>query len=589
MRSSDDSILYVGKAKNLRSRVRSYFSRDKDVKTSVLMTRVSRIEYIVTRGEYEALLLENNLIKEHRPKYNINLKDGKTYPVIRITNEEYPRVFRTRRIVEDGSSYYGPYANVHHLDRYLEMIEKLFPLRKCRGPIRKREHPCLYYHIGRCAGVCAGKTDQKEYARRVDGIRRLLSGETDALIADLEHEMEAAVTDLRFEKAADLRDTIAAIRSAGEEQQVVDFDPDVRDYLALYLRDGLVSISVFHMRGGKLLGTELFHADVYGEPDEFIPQFLVQYYTTATVVPDKLIIGSDGRTVGSIRPDLSRFFRDELGSEVEILVPESSRDASITNLAAENARRDFEKRVREQGNIAGLEELQRVLELPRLPLRIEGFDIAHVDGTHPVASMVSFVNGRPDRSNYRRYHMRTLDGGIDDFAAMREVTARRYTRLLNEQQPLPDLILIDGGKGQVSATVSVLGALELDVPVVGLAKREEELHLPDHGEPIRLPEGSEPLRILQAVRDEAHRFATTFRSGLQSGDFTLATLESVPGIGPTRSGRLIARFGSLAAIAGAETESVAAEAGIPYEKAQEVQETIRAAAQAPGPTSASPG
>ncbi len=578
MKDTDGRILYVGKAKNLRSRVRSYFTKDKDVKTTVLMNKVHRMDTIVCRSEYEALLLENNLIKEHRPRYNINLKDGKTYPVIRITNEEYPRVFRTRRIVEDGSSYFGPYANVHHIDRYLEVIEKLFPLRKCRGPIKKRAHPCLYYHIGRCAAVCAGKTNREEYAKRIEGIRKLLSGETDALLADLEREMQVAVADLKFERAADLRDTIAAIRGTQEEQQVVDFDPDVRDYLALHVRDGLASLTLFHMRAGRLLGSETYHVEVYGEPDELIPQFVTQYYTTAGVAPERLIIGTETPGGTTILDDLARFFRDELDAKVDVLMPESSRDASVTNLAMENARRDLDKRVREQGNIPGLEELQKILALPQLPLRIEGFDIAHVDGRHPVASLVSFRNGRPDKSGYRRFHMRTLHGAIDDFAAMREVTARRYTRLANEEAPLPDLILVDGGKGQVSAVVSVLEALEINIPVVGLAKAEEELFVPGESSPIRLPEGSDPLRILQAVRDEAHRFATTFRAGLQSGDFTLATLQSIPGIGPQRSRRLIARFASLEAIAEADTDSVAAEAKIPYARALEVQEAVRARA-----------
>ncbi|MFW5880089.1 MAG: excinuclease ABC subunit UvrC, partial [Spirochaetota bacterium] len=572
MKDTAETILYVGKAKNLRNRVRSYFNKDRDVKTSVLMNKVDHIEYLVCRSEYEALLLENNLIKEHRPRYNINLKDGKTYPVIRITNEEYPRVFRTRRIVQDGSTYFGPFANVYQIDRYLEVIEKVFPLRKCRGPIKKRDHPCLYYHIGRCAAVCAGKTTHDEYAKRIDGITKLLSGETDALIADLERDMQDAVEALKFEQAADIRDTIAAIRGTQEEQQVVDFDPDVRDYLGLYLKDDLVSMTIFHMRGGKLLGTELFHSDVYGEPEEFIPQFLIQYYTAAKAVPEKLIVGAERSVVRAIAPDLKHFFREELEKKVDVLFPESSRDASVVNLAAENAQRDFEKRIREQGNIPGLEELQKVLSLPRLPLRIEGFDIAHVDGKHPVASLVSFQNGRPDKNNYRRFHMKTLDGTIDDFAAMREVVARRYTRVANEELPAPDLILIDGGKGQVSSAVAVLEALELEIPVVGLAKREEELFLPGESESIRLPQGSEPLRILQAVRDEAHRFATTFRAGLQSADFNLQTLESVPGIGPTRSRRLIEKFKSLAAIADATTESIAAEAKIPYETAEAVRE-----------------
>ncbi|MFW6293731.1 MAG: helix-hairpin-helix domain-containing protein, partial [Spirochaetota bacterium] len=356
-----------------------------------------------------------------------------------------------------------------------------------------------------------------------------------------------------------------------------------------------VSMTIFHMRAGRLLGTELFHSEVYGEPEEFIPQFLIQYYTAAKNVPEKLIIGVEAGIVAQISPDLQRFFARELHKDVAIYSPQTSRDSSVTNLAAENARRDFDKRVREQGNIPGLEELQKVLSLPRLPLRIEGFDIAHIGGRHPVASLVSFLNGRPDKNHYRRFHMKTLGGTIDDFAAMREVIARRYTRVLNEELAAPDLILIDGGKGQVSSTVAVLEALELDIPVVGLAKREEELFLPGASESIRLPEGSEPLRILQAVRDEAHRFATTFRAGLQSSDINLSTLESVPGIGPTRSRRLIERFRSLGAIADATIESIAAEAKIPYDTAAAVREAVKAAnaaaarrASDAGATSASP-
>lgn len=573
MRAEDETVLYVGKAKVLRNRVRSYFSRDKDAKTRVLMKKVDHIEYIVCRNEYEALLLENNLIKEYKPRYNINLKDGKTYPVIRITNEEYPRVFRTRRIVEDGSQYFGPFPSVHRLDRYLELIEKLFPLRKCRKPVRRREHPCLYYHIGRCAAVCAGKTGHSEYMRRIEGIRMLLSGQTDELIADLEQQMQEAGAQLLFEKAADLRDTIAAIRATHEEQQVVDFDPDVRDYLGFYERDGLVSFALFHMRAGKMLGSEAYNVEVYGDAEDFIPQFLLQYYGAARNVPEKLIIGAAPEVIASFTDGFVDLVKEEVGKQTDVLFPQTARDQSIIQLAEENARRDFDKRQREHGVVPGLEELQRVLSLPRLPLRIEGFDIAHVDGKHPVASMVAFKNGRPDKQQYRKFHMKTLNGRIDDFASMREVIARRYTRLMNEELPLPDLILIDGGKGQVSAAVEILKAIEADIPVVGIAKREEELFLPGESDAIRLPEGSDPLRILQAVRDEAHRFATTFRAGLQSGDLNLSTLEAIPGVGPTRSKRIMEKFQSLARLAETEADLIAAEAKIPLEVAEAVRDS----------------
>ena len=297
MRNAEGTILYVGKAKNLRNRARSYFTRDRDAKTTVLMKQVASVEHVVCRNEYDALLLENPLIKEWKPRYIINLKDGKSYPVIRITNEPYPRVFRTRYIVEDGSRYFGPFANVHQLDRYLELIEKLYPLRKCRGPIKKRAHPCLYYHIGRCAAACAGKTGKAEYARRIEGITRLLNGDVQELLDNLRKRMERAVSELRFELAADLRDTIAAVESTVQEQQVVDFDPDVRDYIGFYRRDNVVSLTVFHMRGGKMLGSENYHSEVVGAEEEFLPQFLVQYYSETKTSPEKLIVGASSSSV----------------------------------------------------------------------------------------------------------------------------------------------------------------------------------------------------------------------------------------------------------------------------------------------------
>jgi excinuclease ABC subunit C len=576
MKDASDSIIYVGKAKNLRNRVRSYFTRDRDVKTAALMKKVRTIDYVVCRNEYEALLLENNLIKEHRPRYNINLKDGKTYPVIRVTNEEYPRVFRTRRILQDGSRYYGPYANVHQIDRYLELVEKLFPLRKCRGPLKKKEHPCLYYHIGRCAAVCAGRTTKEEYRTRVKGIEKLLSGKVKSLLADLRKQMKTAVSDLRFEEAAKLRDAITAIETSHEEQQVVDFDQNARDYMGINRRHGRISLAMLHMRSGKLTGSDCYHLDALGNDEDVIPEFLMQYYVEPPTVPEQLFVGAERGLVDDIADTLAEYFASEMGRTVRVRFPESSRDVSVIRLAEENARRDYEKRSREGGNTPALEELQQILGLPKPPRRIEGFDIAQVAGKHPVASMVSFKNGRPDKAEYRRYHMKKLRGRIDDYAAMREVVARRYTRVVNESLPRPDLIVIDGGKGQVAAATAMLEALELRVPVLGLAKREEEIHLPGRTEPIRLPEGSDPLRILQAVRDEAHRFATTFRASLQSGAITTGMLEAVPGVGPARSRRLMERFQSLSSIAEADAAMIAAEAKVPLSVAKEVHAAARA-------------
>ncbi|MCK4516503.1 MAG: excinuclease ABC subunit C, partial [Spirochaetaceae bacterium] len=368
-----------------------------------------------------------------------------------------------------------------------------------------------------------------------------------------------------------------AIRNVNEEQQVVDFESDNRDYLGFFIRNEALSLTLFHMRSGRLIGSENYHSEVIAGEEEFLPQFLIQYYSQAQAIPEKLIIGSAESVVETIAPSLETFFSSELDRSVSVTAPASNGDASVVRLAAENARQDYQKRVRDHGNTAALEELQTILGLPALPRRIEGFDIAQVSGKHPVASMVSFADGRPDKARYRRFHVKTLGGKIDDFAAVREVVARRYTRLVNENKPLPDLILIDGGKGQLSSAIAVLRALDVEIPVLGLAKREEEIFLPERSDPIRLPEGSEPLRILQFVRDEAHRFATTFRADLQTRDFTLETLQSVPGIGRTRSRTLLERFGSLAALADADTAIIAAETHISLQKANEVKTTVESA------------
>ncbi|MFP4330965.1 MAG: excinuclease ABC subunit UvrC [Alkalispirochaetaceae bacterium] len=572
MRDQEQRVIYVGKAKNLRSRVRSYFSGDRDVKTRHLVSKIESIDYLVTSNEYEALLLENNLIKEHHPRYNINLKDGKSYPVIRITNDEYPRVFRTRRIIQDGSLYYGPYTSVTHLETYLELIDKLFPLRKCKRPeLRSREHPCLYYHIGRCAAVCAGKTGKEEYLRRIEQIKQLLSGKTDALLRELKKSMEARAEALEFEKAAAYRDAIDAIETIATEQRIVDFDPEVRDYIGYAAKEELCSFVVFQMRSGKLIGSNVFHSEVFGSDEENLSQFLVQYYSSLTAFPAKLFTHRDFADSDQLRT----FFRDEMAREVEILTPETKRDASILRMTFENARQDLEKRIRRRGNLPALQELQSVLQLKSPPLRIEGFDIAQVGGKHPVASMVSFSNGVPDKSQYRKFHIRTLKGEIDDYEAMREAVARRYTRVVNEKLPKPDLILVDGGKGQVSAARGILDSLGLEgVALVGLAKKHEEIFLPGNPDPLRLPEGSPPLRVLQFVRDEAHRFATTFRAGLQSRQISHSLLEEIPGIGPKRAARILKAFQSLEAIVETPADIIAKSTGISEEKARELQERL---------------
>lgn len=626
MKNSHGKIIYIGKAKNLKKRVGSYFTGTQPVKTRVLVSKIKNIEYIVTQNEYEALLLENNLIKKNDPRYNIDLKDGKSYPSIKVTNEKFPRIYRTRRILRDGSTYFGPFTNVEKIDLYLELIEKLFPLRKCRGHLKTRDHPCLYYHIGRCASPCTGKITQAEYMEHVENAKKLLSGQTAELLQDLENQMNEAAKKMNYEKAAELRDTIEAVKTVGVSQEVVDFNYEKRDYVAAVQRDTLCSFVVFQMRGGKMSGRDLFRAESFGAEEDTFSEFFFRYYgrygdpwygdPSAEIMQKGPGIDSTKESIngstresdqensrqrvqgsvqkgaqentpvnslGSVFPDviytstkadvtlLQRFFREELQAEVKVEVPKEGRHSKILKMALQNALQDVERRLKAVANIPGLEELKSVLSLSKLPRRIEGFDIAQLAGTHPVASLVSFYNGNPDKKNYRRFHIKTLDGKIDDYEAIREAVARRYTRVLNEDLEQPDLVVIDGGKGQLNAAKGILDSLGLNsIPVIGLAKQFEEIFTVGREDPIRLPEGAEGLRVLQAVRDETHRFATTFNRSLRQKDLSLNTLGAIPGVGPKRGKRLLETFGSVSAIKSASAEEISKKAALPLSIAEDI-------------------
>jgi excinuclease ABC subunit C len=565
MRDAEGTIIYVGKAKVLVNRVRSYFTGEKDVKTRTLVRRIHSIEFITTANEYEALLLENNLIKEHRPRYNILLKDDKSYPVVRVTNEEFPRVFRTRRMVDDGSDYFGPFANLKHLDVAIDLADKLFPLRKCKGPLKMRAEPCLYYHIGRCQGPCIGKVDAEGYRRQVLKVKNLLSGKTATLEKELAQQMKQASADLRFEAAADLRDTLHAVQELSGDKAVFDRNPEQRDYVAMVSEANHATFVVLQMRSGKVLGRDLYPTEFYSTEDEAFEEFLIRYYSKNAPPAEGIYLNRSFDVADFVK------FLNRDGPGPEVAFPQSGRHQSILRMAQENAWLDLKKRLETGGNQHALVELKRVLNLPRLPHRIEGFDIAQLDGTNPVASLISFWNGNPDRKNYRKFHVKSLKGAIDDFQSMKEVVARRYSRLMNENAEMPDLIMVDGGKGQVNAAHSVLTALGLDIPLVGLAKREEELFLPHTSDPILLPRGNSALRVLQAVRDETHRFATGFNQKLRSKVLKLTTLEGVPGIGEKRSQKLIKEFGGLEELAVAEPSEIALRGGISEALAETVK------------------
>jgi len=569
MQDAEGTIIYVGKAKILKNRVRSYFHGPKDPKTTVLVQKIASINWIVTRNEYEALILENNLIKKHTPRYNINLKDGKTYPLIRITKEKFPRVFRTRRIIEDGSQYFGPFTMINAVDQYLELIEQNFPLRKCRGPLDKIRQPCLYYHIGRCPAPCAGKISELDYTARVGAVAKLLSGKNASLLRDLEKKMKQAAAAQQYEAAAHFRDGIRAIGQLGVGQQVQDFDPGARDYISWDIQDEKVSFSVLRMRSGRMVESDTFRTEGFSDEEDLALQFFFQYYHSSNPPPAFVYVA-----LPSMRHDLAQYCKDEFSLKVAFPNLTEKRDTSILEMARENARQDMRKRLHDTGNLDALRDLQSLLSLPRLPMRIEGFDIAHLHGKHTVAAMVSFWKGLPDQAQYRIFNIKSLAGGIDDFGSIREAVARRYTRILNEALERPDLLLIDGGKGQLSAACAVLEALGInDIPVIALAKEREEIFVPGRSEPYTLPFGNQALRILQHVRDESHRFGTSRNQKLRSSDLKLSTLEAIPGIGPKRALLLLETFGSLESIRAAAIEDLRARGHL----SQTIAEALHAA------------
>ena len=630
-RDEKDIVIYVGKAKSLKNRLSSYFASRRDIKTRILVSRARRIEYIQTDNEYEALLLENNLIKKYKPRYNINLKDGKTYPVLKITNERYPRIYRTRRIQNDGARYFGPFPNVPAIDDFLSLVKRTYGLRQCKH-LKKRE-PCLYFHIGRCSAPCADKISESDYRKDIDEIALLLEGDLKKPLAELTEKMKAAAAAREFEKAARIRDGMEAVRALRGQNTVEDMDPEARDYIGWAAEGALITFTVFKMRGGKVVGRDLYRTESLKDEAEVLPEFLIAYYTDPKQIPPHIFV-----CAGQEYELAEQWFADKLGVKVTITAlpldgqkhhhetdtaassvpgntavpvaaektpvyaariadttgtPDRAESADTTDAVAAmppailrrhkaalamaqfNAKEDAARRIKELGDFPALEELQKILSLDRPPHRIEGFDIAHLHGKYTVASLISFKDGNPDKKNYRIFRLRTTDGIIDDYASMREAVARRYTRLLNEAAELPDLIMIDGGIGQVNAAKAVLDALELDIPLVGLAEKNEELYRPHINKPIVLPRRSAALRVLQRVRDETHRFANTRNNRLRSKEELHLQFEQLPHIGEKRAARLLRSFSSIEKLAAASPEAAAAAAGITQAQAEEVIDAAR--------------
>lgn len=555
-RNPKNEVIYVGKAKNLKNRLSSYFSGNKDIKTRLLISNASSIEYITTSNEYEAFLLENNLIKKYTPKYNINLKDGKSYPVLRITHEDFPKLFKTRNVLHDGSIYFGPYPDATALDTFIDTLYQIYPLRHCKT-LKKRTTPCLYYHIGQCKAPCCNKISKESYNEFFGEISKLLEGKGIETVQKLELEMKKAASELNFEKAARLRDGLRALMIMQNQNVVESFDNEDRDYIAYHREGELVSFTVLKIRGGKLLGRDNYRVTSLNEDEELLSEFMSAYYTSKEELPPNIFVPTqEGLDY------LQKWIIENLEAKSNIVlvsdkIENSNRHLAAMNMAFQNAKEDIIRRMRERGDIPALEELRNILNLEHLPVRIEGFDIAHIGGKFPVASLISFYNGNPDKKNYRYFRLKTTDGYIDDFQSMREATSRRYTRLINEQTDLPDLILIDGGIGQVNAVEGVLKSLKLDIPIAGLAKRDEEIWKPGASSPICLPKRSDALRLLQRIRDETHRFATSRNQTLRTKENTVSVFLQLPNIAEKRANLLTKTFITIENLSNAQESDVA--------------------------------
>lgn len=577
MKDARGKIIYVGKAVVLKNRVRQYFQRNKGhtPKVRAMVEKIADFETIMTGSEVEALILECNLIKKHRPRYNISLKDDKSYPYVKVTlQEEFPRVFVTRRILKDGARYFGPYTNAMAVHESLKLLRRLFPLRSCR---QMGERPCLEYHIKRCIAPCTGNVDREEYDAMIRAVLLFLEGRTEDVERELSARMQAAAESYHFELAARLRDQLAAVRQVAEKQNIVTGAGD-QDAVGMARSDIGVCVQIFFIRAGKMLGRE--HFLLQGSEEEsdeaLLTAFLQQYYHQAAFVPREVLLPMELEETAL----LSEWLSEKKGGKVQIFVPQRGSKRDIVNMAEGNAEkylRDEAERVKQANaqTLGAVEELGHYLGLRELPNRMECFDISHNQGSETVASMVVFEGGLPKKSDYRRFKIRSAEGKPDDFKSMREVTTRRYGKLAEEE--LPDLIVIDGGKGQLSSALEIIrGAGHLKVPVVGLAKQFELIFVEGSSDPVVLPRHSQALYLIQRIRDEAHRFAITYHRKLRGKRNLVSVLDHIDGIGPKRRKMLWSHFGNLNRIKAASVEELAAVEGMNLPAAEAVYQFFAA-------------
>ena len=563
-KDKNGTIIYVGKAKNLRNRVRSYFRGSHDTKTEALVSEIVDFEFIVTESNIEALLLEINLIKENRPKYNIMLKDDKSYPFIKITNERYPRLIITRQVKKDGGLYFGPYPDVGAANEIKRLLDRIFPFRKCTNPPSK---VCFYYHIGQCMAHTVCHKDESYFKAMSQEVSDFLKGQDDKIINDLKDKMALAAQNMEFERAAEYRDLIQAIGTLRTKQRVMAKDLQNRDVFGYYVDKGWMCVQVFFVRQGKLIERDVNLFPYYNDPDEDFLTYVGQFYQEKShLVPNEILIPQD------IDEEAIKALVD-----TKVLKPQRGEKKQLVNLAIKNARVSLEQKFnlleksveKTQGAI---ENLGRLLQIPT-PVRIESFDNSNIMGTSPVSAMVVFVNGKPSKKDYRKYKIKTVVGP-DDYASMREVIRRRYGRVQRDGLTLPDLIVIDGGQGQVNIAKQVIQEeLGLDIPIAGLQKNDKhqthELLFGDPLEVVELSRNSQEFFLLQRIQDEVHRFAITFHRQLRSKNSFSSQLDGIEGLGPKRKQNLMKYFKSLTKIKEASVDEIVA-VGIPRAVAEAV-------------------
>lgn len=608
--------IYVGKAVSLRSRMRSYFQSPEGQapKVRVMVSHIADFDYIVTESEVEALILEANLIKQERPRYNIRLRDDKAYPYLKVTlNEPFPRIVLARRVHDDGARYFGPFTNVNAMRTMTDFLRKLFPVRTCTldlsGELNYR--PCLLYHIERCGAPCAGKVSPEEYDKVIEQACLFLEGRHDKLLPELREQMEKASKALEFERAARIRDQIFALESVAARQKVVNTRQVDHDLVGLARQDNHVCVQVFYVRDGRLIGREHFmmEAEADETDSEIMTAFVKQYYRDATFVPREILLQvpiDDAEAItawlrerrGALTGSLSRRSDQSDGSArsgrarsaaVHLHVPQRGEKRRLIEMVVENAELTLRDHVatlarRSAETEKALTQLADVLSLPDLPRRIEAFDISNIQGSEAVASMVVFADGQPRPQQYRRFKIYTKETP-DDYAMMREVIDRRFRRGLREQADeveargfaeFPDLVLIDGGKGQLNAARDIMRTLGVDdIPAVGLAEGTERVFVEDESAPVDLPWASPGLKLLQRIRDEAHRYALTYHRHLRSKSTTRSVLDDIPGVGPRRKRELIRRFGSVAGIRRASVDEIASVPGISKALAERIMDHVR--------------